>query len=335
MALFSRISVCMLALLFVPAATWAQGQRGFAGGSRGASNHPSGYRGGFHHGINRSSGPAAGEVRGRSGFQTGARARSNARGTATPAGVVGGHRNKGHLGRGTFPNRGGRGHRSSFADRLGNNVGLRALPPVATHPGVGNINRPGVAPNGSPSHIPNINRPGGGRTHRGFTGPAYHHKSPYRSRIGGYSRQRGYGSIIVFYYGIPYAVPSYYGSYSHIPYGGYSGGYNSTPAPSQPPQTAAPGAPGDPVGNVHLWPGMHQSPEQPTTQQPDGSLLTLLAFQDHTIVAVTDYWLEGNILYYQTSYGMQGSIPLDRLDLPLTQQLNRERNIPFVLESRP
>ena len=80
---------------------------------------------------------------------------------------------------------------------------------------------------------------------------------------------------------------------------------------------------------------MHQSPEQPTTQQPDGSLLTLLAFQNHTIVAVTDYWLQGNILYYQTSNGMQGSIPLDRLDLPLTQQLNRERNIPFVLESRP
>ena len=48
MALFSRISVCMLALLFVPAATWAQDQRGFAGGSRGASNHPNGHRGGFH-----------------------------------------------------------------------------------------------------------------------------------------------------------------------------------------------------------------------------------------------------------------------------------------------
>ena len=326
MSLFSRINLCMLALLFVPAATWAQGQRGFAGGPRGASNHPGGHRGGFHHGTNRSSGPTAGEFRGRSGFQTGARARSNARGAAISAGAVGGHRNDG---------RPGRGRRSSFADRLGNNVGLRALPPVATHPGVGNINRPGVAPNGSPSHIPNINRPGGGRTHRKFTGPAYHHKSPYRSRIGGYTRRRGYGSSIVFYYGIPYAVPSYYGSYSYLPYRMYSGGYNSAPAPSQSPQPPAPGAPGDPAGDVHLWPGMHQSPEQPTTQQPDGSLLTLLAFQDHTILAVTDYWLEGDMLYYQTRYGLQGSMPLERLDLPLTQQLNRERNIPFVLESRP
>ncbi|MCZ6489185.1 MAG: hypothetical protein O7A06_01490 [Acidobacteria bacterium] len=96
-------------------------------------------------------------------------------------------------------------------------------------------------------------------------------------------------------------------------YGVYSGGgYYSAPPP-QPLEPAAPRTPGDPAVGP----------------------LTLLAFMDHTILAVTDYWLEGDILYYQTSYGLQGSIPLDRLDLPLTQQLNQERNIPFVLESRP
>ncbi len=211
------------------------------------------------------------------------------------------------------------------------------------HPGVGNINRPGVAPNGSHAHIPNINRPGRIRSHTGFTASDLHNQNSYsnsyrssqRRRFGGYSRQRSYGSSVVFYYGIPYAVPSYYGSYSYVPYGvnsGNSGGYYSAPAPSQPPQPSAPGAPGDPEGDVHLE---YQTPEQQAGQQPDGSLLTLLAFQDHTILAVTDYWLEDEILYYQTSYGLQGSIPLDRLDLPLTQQLNRERNIPFVLESRP
>ena len=76
----------------------------------------------------------------------------------------------------------------------------------------------------------------------------------------------------------------------------------------------------------------YQPPAQPATVQPAVKPLTLLAFKDHTILAVTDYWLEGDMLYYQTSYGLQNSIPLDRLDLPLTEQLNRDRNVLFVLE---
>jgi hypothetical protein len=63
--------------------------------------------------------------------------------------------------------------------------------------------------------------------------------------------------------------------------------------------------------------------------------ITLLAFKDHTIMAVTDYWLEGDAVCYDTSSGSRTCIPLDRLDLPLTQQLNRERNVRFVLEARP
>ncbi len=93
----------------------------------------------------------------------------------------------------------------------------------------------------------------------------------------------------------------YYDPYSYMSYGVYSGG------------------------------GYYSAPPL----EPAVGTLTLLAFQDHTSLAVTDYWLEGDILYYQTSYGLQGSIPLDHLDLPLTHQLNQERNIPFVLESRP
>ncbi|MCH8268872.1 MAG: hypothetical protein IH846_15275 [Acidobacteria bacterium] len=193
--------------------------------------------------------------------------------------------------------------------------------PSVGHPGVGNINRPGVAPNGSHAHIPNINRPGRIRSHRGFTASDLHNQNSYsnsyrssqRHRFGGYSRHRSYGSSVVFYYGIPYTVP-YYEPYGYSTYSVYSGGgYYSAPPPPQPLEPYAPGVPGDPAVGA----------------------LTLLAFMDHTILAVTDYWLEGDILYYQTSYGLQGSIPIDRLDLPLTQQLNQERNIPFVLESRP
>jgi hypothetical protein len=63
--------------------------------------------------------------------------------------------------------------------------------------------------------------------------------------------------------------------------------------------------------------------------------VTLLAFKDRTVLAVIDYWLEGDQLYYRTQPGLRVAVPLERLDLILTQQLNRERGVPFVLEARP
>ena len=53
------------------------------------------------------------------------------------------------------------------------------------------------------------------------------------------------------------------------------------------------------------------------------------------MLVVTDYWLEGDMLVYETRPGVRTAVPLDRLDLVLTQQLNRERNVRFVLEARP
>ncbi len=61
----------------------------------------------------------------------------------------------------------------------------------------------------------------------------------------------------------------------------------------------------------------------------------MLAFKDATVIAVTDYWLQGYMLVYETSQGVRTVVPLDRLDFGLTQQLNFERNVPFVLEARP
>ena len=62
--------------------------------------------------------------------------------------------------------------------------------------------------------------------------------------------------------------------------------------------------------------------------------LILLAFQDHSIYAATDYWVEGDTLVYTTSYGARNQTPLSSLDLDLTTQLNRERGIEFSLDSR-
>jgi quercetin dioxygenase-like cupin family protein len=65
------------------------------------------------------------------------------------------------------------------------------------------------------------------------------------------------------------------------------------------------------------------------------SLLTLLVFKDNSISAVTDYWLEEGQLHYTTSYGGEAAVPLDRIDLEMTAQLNWERGTNFVLRPKP
>jgi hypothetical protein len=57
----------------------------------------------------------------------------------------------------------------------------------------------------------------------------------------------------------------------------------------------------------------------------------LIAQRDHSIVAVTDYWLEGSTLSYVTRDGVQGSLDLSTVDLPFTQSLNAERRMEFRL----
>lgn len=64
------------------------------------------------------------------------------------------------------------------------------------------------------------------------------------------------------------------------------------------------------------------------------SALTLLALKDETLFPVTEYWLEDGLIFYVTSTGRQGSVPLRSLDWDMTAQLNAERGQEFVLRSR-
>jgi hypothetical protein len=112
-------------------------------------------------------------------------------------------------------------------------------------------------------------------------------------------KDRGTSGI---YYGLPYYLPYYYLYTEEVASDPYA-------------------APGDTSG-------YGSSPASGT------GYLTLLAFKDSSVVIVVEYWLEGDWLYYITPSGHRLSQPLDRLDQPLTQQLNRERNVPFVLEFR-
>jgi hypothetical protein len=215
---------------------------------------------------------------------------------------------------------------TSFASRLGSTVGSQAPPAVGLPPGVGNINNPGVAPSIQPSPgiqplpttlfgIPNINFPGGvpAPSHP----PADHHGNDHRN----FGPNR-HGSPTILFYGVPY----------YVPYLVYPADSGAAPAPSSPTTSLS----GSSSGYDSFTAPVPGSTQDSAQGAPDsGKLITLLALKDHTILAVTDYWLDGESLDYQTESGEQASIPLSQLDFTLTQQLNRERNVRFVLESLP
>jgi hypothetical protein len=115
-----------------------------------------------------------------------------------------------------------------------------------------------------------------------------------------------------------YAVPYYVPIYTEVPV------YSEAAPPVEQPRPY----------DIRVYQGPANPPQQ-AAPIPEPRSVTLLAFKDATVIAVTDYWIEGNMLIYSTSLGVRTVIPLDRLDFALTQQLNFERNVPFVLEARP
>jgi hypothetical protein len=105
----------------------------------------------------------------------------------------------------------------------------------------------------------------------------------------------------------------------------YTETFTEAPPPPEPPR---------PFDNWQ-YEGSIPSPEPRQVVPRPARTVTLLAFKDSMVIAVTDYWMEGYSLVYETSLGVRTVVPLDRLDWGLTQQLNFERNVPFVLEARP
>ncbi len=72
-------------------------------------------------------------------------------------------------------------------------------------------------------------------------------------------------------------------------------------------------------------------PEQPAAPKP----VTLLALKDGTMYGVTDYWLDRGQLHYVPSYGGENAVPLDRVDLEKTVELNSTNGVDFVLRNAP
>ena len=63
--------------------------------------------------------------------------------------------------------------------------------------------------------------------------------------------------------------------------------------------------------------------------------LTLIVMKGDAIYGATDYWIEGERLFYVLRSGAQGALDLDDVDWNRTLQLNAERGLTFLVRDRP
>ena len=135
-------------------------------------------------------------------------------------------------------------------------------------------------------------------------------------------------------YGYPY---SYY-PYSYYPYGdtGYAS-YQSSPnvVVVYPESTAAANVSSVPARPLtRQYDQYGQEVTTPGGTAAAGSPIYLIAFTDHTIRAAAAYWVDGSTLHYVTLEREEKQAPLDTVDRAFSQQLNRERQVPFQLPAQ-
>lgn len=149
----------------------------------------------------------------------------------------------------------------------------------------------------------------------------------------------GYPYLYYPYVGYGYAyAPGYY-DYPSYPYSGYSypsdgyAGYQSSPNVTvvYPPAQTVTSAPVAPDTRQYDQYGQEV---RPGGTAATGSPIYLIAFDDHTIRAVSAYWVDGKTLHYVTLDHEERQVPLSTVDRSLSVQLNRERQVPFQLPAQ-
>ena len=71
---------------------------------------------------------------------------------------------------------------------------------------------------------------------------------------------------------------------------------------------------------------------EPVTRLPQ---LSLIALKDGTIYGVTDYWVEGDRLFYVLRSGTEGTFDLNQVDWGKTTQIDAELGIAVSLLPYP
>jgi len=240
--------------------------------------------------------------------------------------------------------RGGGNHPGNGGERPGNTAGsgAQSTAPAKGSSGIGATQihlRPGwgLAP---ASPFGNIANPGGVSNHPqpNFLQPnpiiqprpnviQPFGQSPYRPIAPEFSRSR-YRTVY---------VPVYYGN-------GYGLGYGYPDSGQPQTETIYVDTSGPGTGN---GPGVWGGSQAPVTVNnyiytvapepkpvPEAKPVTLLVFKNHSIYAVSDYWVDDGRVHYITSYGAQDSASTDQLDMDFTRKLNDERSVKFELKPK-
>jgi hypothetical protein len=180
-------------------------------------------------------------------------------------------------------------------------------------------------------------RPGVGfRGGFGFVRSGFFHRPAFRSRA--FAGFGGFGLGFGFGYGWGgWGYPFY--SYPYYSYPLYSDPYYSYPPVTV--VTPPPVAYYDP-GPVVISQNISPTPpppaqvrEYPPREQEYRETIYLIAHRDHRIEAAVAYWVEGDILHYVTRAHERKQVPLDEIDRAFTEQLNRDRRVPFRLPPLP
>jgi hypothetical protein len=164
----------------------------------------------------------------------------------------------------------------------------------------------------------NVLHPGTGGVSAGYA---------YRGPV---KRSTGLGAA---YYG---GYPLYVGG-AYVP--SYTPDYSSQSQLYSPQQYSAPPV----VINQYFAPPMPLEPittfYQPASERaqtaeedaPAPNKYYLLAFKDHSIYSALAYWVEDKTLHYVTTLNTHNQASLDLVDVELTKQLNRDREVPFSI----
>lgn len=175
----------------------------------------------------------------------------------------------------------------------------------------------------------------------GFRG-GYYRGGGY-SYGGHFTRHYGYSYSRPFYrhYSYGYSYPRYSYGYSYPGYGfyGYGGGFGLgfSYGPSYYDYGPSPYvyyAPSYPIviqRDVVRYRERDREEDREPARSASVERYWLVASRDHSIRAVSDYWLEGSTLHYVTREGTRSSVELSEVDIAFTKELNRERGLEFRL----
>ena len=181
---------------------------------------------------------------------------------------------------------------------------------------------------------PNFGRAGGFEHHRFF--------SNFRTfgRFGRFGFNNfGFGFPLAYYplfwwgdTGMYYPYDSYYGGYSPYAQPNVTVVYPEQPVAPQVIYT-------EPVATATAHPVMRYCCEEPraatTSAAPttsERSPLYLIALRDGVIRAALAYWVEDGSLHYLGTDHVKHEVKLGEVDRAFSEQLNRERRVPFHLE---